>query len=313
MVSVIIPNYNSKKMLVNCVKSVFEQGALVEAIVVDDASDDNSISLLESFIEGYEGTICKTFSYEDNKCYISYEIMQKLSDNSSGVGSLRILKNESNKGVAFSRNKAISICSGEYVAFLDADDYWDSTKLVKQLRLLEEDKAAVLCNTARELIEEDGKSTGRIIETPSRITLNMLKRTNYINCSSVLIRTDIIKKYPEAIVIEGIKNPREKWMIKGANAYNKRLNELALTEFLDRLKYKCEWCDIPLIEADISFPSTKMCSCCGNLIGNELTKDRMFICSACGHIEDRDINAACNLRNLGENMIKKSKRKKKIA
>lgn len=196
MVSVIIPNYNSKKMLVNCVKSVFEQGALVEAIVVDDASDDNSISLLESFIEEYEGTICKTFSYEDNKCYISYEIMQKLSDNSSGVGSLRILKNESNKGVAFSRNKAISICSGEYVAFLDADDYWDSTKLVKQLRLLEEDKAAVLCNTARELIEEDGKSTGRIIETPSRITLNMLKRTNYINCSSVLIRTDIIKKYP---------------------------------------------------------------------------------------------------------------------
>ena len=124
---------------------------------------------------------------------------------------------------------------------------------------------------------------------------------------------DIIKKYPEAIVIEGIKNPREKWMIKGANAYNKRLNELALSEFLDRLKYKCEWCDIPLIEADISFPSTKMCSCCGNLIGNELTKDRMFICSACGHIEDRDINAACNLRNLGENMIKKSKRKKKIA
>ena len=107
MVSVIIPNYNSKKMLVNCVKSVFEQGALVEAIVVDDASDDNSISLLESFIEGYEGTICKIFSYEDNKCYISYEIMQKLSDNSSGVGSLRILKNESNKGVAFSRNKAI--------------------------------------------------------------------------------------------------------------------------------------------------------------------------------------------------------------
>lgn len=112
---------------------------------------------------------------------------------------------------------------------------------------------------------------------------------------------DIIQKYPEAIVIEGIKNPREKWMIKGATKYNKRLNDLALTEFIDRLKCKCEWLDIPLIIADENYPSTKMCSCCGNIIGNELTKDRMFICGVCGYKEDRDVNAAINLRNLREN------------
>lgn len=115
---------------------------------------------------------------------------------------------------------------------------------------------------------------------------------------------DIVQKYPEAIVVEGIHNPRSKWMIKGAKKFNKRLNDLALNDFLVRLKAKCEWLDIPYIEADISFPSTKTCSCCGNLIGNELTKDRMFICSACGFTEDRDINAACNLRNLGENTLK---------
>ena len=93
-------------------------------------------------------------------------------------------------------------------------------------------------------------------------------------------------------------------MIKGAHKFNKRLNDLALNDFLVRLKAKCEWLDIPYIEADVSFPSTKTCSCCGNLIGNELTKDRMFICSACGFTEDRDINAACNLRNLGETTLK---------
>lgn len=121
-----------------------------------------------------------------------------------------------------------------------------------------------------------------------------------IRCKAV---ADIVHKYPAAIVIEGIKNPREKWKIKGAHKFNKRLNDLALTDFLNRLEYKCKWLDIPLIKADLSFPSTQMCSCCGNLIDNQLTKDRMFICSVCGHTEDRDVNAACNLRNLGESSM----------
>ena len=122
-----------------------------------------------------------------------------------------------------------------------------------------------------------------------------------LRCKAV---ADIVQKYPEAIVIEGIKNPKEKWKIKGAHKYNKRLSDLTLTDFLNRLKHKCEWLDIPLIEADIDYPSTKICSCCGNMIGNQLTKDRMFICSVCGYSEDRDINAACNLRNLGEAEIR---------
>ena len=119
-----------------------------------------------------------------------------------------------------------------------------------------------------------------------------------IRCQAV---ADIVKKYPSAIVIEGIKDPKESWKIKGAYKFNKRISDVAVGDFLNRLKCKCEWLDIPLIIADKAYPSTKTCSCCGNVLDNQLTKDRMFICSVCGYEEDRDINAAINLRNLATN------------
>ena len=119
-----------------------------------------------------------------------------------------------------------------------------------------------------------------------------------IRCKAV---ADIVQKYPSAIVIEDIKDPRHQWKIKGVHKHNKRINDVAVGDFLTRLKYKCEWLDIPLIIADKHYPSSKTCSCCGNTLDNQLTKDRMFICSVCGYEEDRDINAALNLRSLAYN------------
>lgn len=119
-----------------------------------------------------------------------------------------------------------------------------------------------------------------------------------VRCQAI---ADIVKKYPEAIVIEDIKDPKREWQIKGAHKLNKRINDASIGDFLQRLHYKCNWLDIPLIVADKHFPSTKTCSCCGNVLDNQLTKDRMFICSVCGYKEDRDINAAINLRNLAYN------------
>lgn len=124
----------------------------------------------------------------------------------------------------------------------------------------------------------------------------------------------IVKQYPSAIVIEGMNFTANSWKIKGANSFNKRLKDVSPGDFLRKIQYKCDWLDIPLIIADSNYPSTKMCSCCGNTIANTLTRDRMFICSACGYKEDRDLNAAYNLRNLASTDIgKKKKKSKKIA
>ena len=129
-----------------------------------------------------------------------------------------------------------------------------------------------------------------------------------IRCQAI---NSIVKQYPSAIVIEDIINPTEKWKIKGANKYNKRIADSSIGALFNQIKQKCEFLDIPLIKADSNYPSTKMCSCCGNTIANTLTRDRMFICSACGYKEDRDLNAAYNLRNLASTDIGKKKKKSK--
>ena len=49
---------------------------------------------------------------------------------------VKIIFNDKNKGVAYSRNKAISIAQGEYVAFLDCDDYWETNKIEVQLNFM---------------------------------------------------------------------------------------------------------------------------------------------------------------------------------
>lgn len=143
-------------------------------------------------------------------------------------------------------------------------------------------------------------------ETKSRNLLKLEKRRRQLYLKSFNIRkdfrckavADIVSSHPSAIVIEDIHNPSESWKIVGHNKHNKRISDSAIGDFLNRIKQKCDWLDIPLIIADKHFPSTKTCSCCGNSDDNILTRDRMFKCRGCGYIEDRDMNAAYNLRNL---------------
>jgi glycosyltransferase involved in cell wall biosynthesis len=105
-VSVIVPNYNRKDSLVKAVRSVLEQTYTPwEVIVVDDGSGFD--------ISGYLGNAFKK-EYDE--------------------GFLIVVVNEENCGAGKSRNIGVDKSSGEYVAFLDSDDYWAQTKLNKQIK-----------------------------------------------------------------------------------------------------------------------------------------------------------------------------------
>lgn len=80
---------------------------------------------------------------------------------------------------------------GEYVAFLDVDDYWEDGKLEKQLRLIEE-TGAVFCSTAREILNADGK----VISVKPVIRYKELLMHNCINCPSVVLKTKVAKEFP---------------------------------------------------------------------------------------------------------------------
>jgi glycosyltransferase involved in cell wall biosynthesis len=73
------------------------------------------------------------------------------------------LISQANQGASGARNTGITHASGEYLAFLDADDLWHPTKLEKQVRCLEQHPAIGLVYTWTALIDWEGKPTGRIL------------------------------------------------------------------------------------------------------------------------------------------------------
>lgn len=162
LVSVIIPAYNCMATISRAIDSALNQKVPVEVIVINDRSPDALDEVMEQ--------------YRENP-------------------ALSYVKNEENLGAAKTRNKAVAMARGEFVAFLDADDYWAEEKLSKQLDALNK-SGAVLCCTARELMDPEGRCTGRVIPVKQEITYQELLKHNSINCSSVLIRTDVAREFP---------------------------------------------------------------------------------------------------------------------
>lgn len=80
---------------------------------------------------------------------------------------------------------------------------------------------------------------------------------------------------------------------------NKRLSRsfhrAGISGFLRMLEYKCEWHGIAFEKVDRWFPSTKKCSACGHCKSTMLLSEREYVCTACGFVIDRDLNAAKNL------------------
>lgn len=97
-VSVIIPVYNAEKYLTQCLDSVINQTFKdIEIVCVNDTSKDTSSSILEEFAK------------KDDR--------------------IKIINNEKNLGSALTRNRGIDAAQGEYIYFIDSDDYIDEKYL----------------------------------------------------------------------------------------------------------------------------------------------------------------------------------------
>lgn len=73
--------------------------------------------------------------------------------------------------------------------------------------------------------------------------------------------------------------------------------------FLKYLEYKLNDRNKQFIKVDKFFPSTKTCSCCGNIVKNIPLSQRTYFCDVCGNTLDRDINAAINIKNEGLRLL----------
>ena len=107
---------------------------------------------------------------------------------------------------------------------------------------------------------------------------------------------------PSVIVLEDLyikdmnsKKKRKKMTYQEKEAA-KNLHEASLRKFRLLLADRIRKCDIKLIIANKYYPSTKKCSCCGNVKNMEI-QDRVYVCDCCNMIINRDLNSAINLAN----------------
>ncbi len=82
---------------------------------------------------------------------------------------------------------------------------------------------------------------------------------------------------------------------------SRAISDAAWGELARQITYKQAWRGGQVVLADRWFPSSKTCSACGTLRRDLTLKDRVFECGACGHVMDRDLNAAVNLAAWAEN------------
>lgn len=162
LVSVVMPAYNCEKYIGQAIQSVLLQSVPFELIIIEDHSKDNTRKQIEPFLK-------------DDRIICIY--------------------NETNMGVAASRNKGMELAKGKYIAFLDGDDCWTKDKLEKQTKLMEE-KQAVLSSTGRALMDENGDLTGKKIGIKSEITYKELLKGNVLNTSGVMVLSSVAKKHP---------------------------------------------------------------------------------------------------------------------
>ena len=163
-VTVVIPVYNREKYVGIAVDSILSQTfSDFELLVIDDGSIDRSIDVV--------------LSYSDPR--------------------IRLVCNNTNLGVATTRNKGIQLARGEYLAFLDSDDWAYPERLAKQTAFLDNHPDYAAVGSWIEWMSEAGHPSGRIKRkptSPEEIAAWRLFQQGIENSAS-MARTDVLRAY----------------------------------------------------------------------------------------------------------------------
>lgn len=141
-VSIVIPVYNNEKYIEQCLESVINQTLLeIEIICVNDESTDKSYEVMEKFAEKYDNIF---------------------------------LINQKNSGPGKARNKGIQLARGEYIAFLDGDDFYYKPDVLKKLYLKAIDNQVDICggsvvNYRSGVFTSEGLRKGMVFQKEEKI------------------------------------------------------------------------------------------------------------------------------------------------
>jgi len=103
----------------------------------------------------------------------------------------------------------------------------------------------------------------------------------------------------------GIEDLNVKGML-GNRRLARSIADMGWSELRRQLEYKAAWRGGRVVLVNRWYPSSKMCSCCGNVREKLALSTRQWSCTQCGKVHDRDINAAVNLQNMAMSMAMSS-------
>lgn len=176
LISVIVPVYNVEPYLQKCVDSVLNQSFQnFELILVDDGSIDNS------------GKICNEYALKDKRIKV---IHQK------------------NSGLSTARNNGFKITKGDYICFLDSDDWYSKNALEVLFNIIKNNEVEIsmikLVETNTENISFERKKGVKILSSDDCINSLKKEHSNYVTPCNKLYKRELLEKlkFPEGIIFE---------------------------------------------------------------------------------------------------------------
>ena len=167
LISVIVPCYNIERYIDKCIESIENQTYKnIEIIAVDDCSTDNTFEKLENLQKKYN--------------------------------NISVYKNKKNSGAAFSRNYALKKAKGDYIGFVDSDDYIVENYYEKLLEKAEQENVDIVA-TDIEIIYENSDKNPILVKACTESDVNKYSLINNGLAASPcnkIIKNELIKEYP---------------------------------------------------------------------------------------------------------------------
>jgi teichuronic acid biosynthesis glycosyltransferase TuaG len=166
LVSIVLPSYNSEKYIQPTLESIRAQDyEKWELCIVDDCSVDDSLQIIENYAS------------IDERIHVS--------------------RNSSNMGAAATRNKAIRMCRGRFIAFIDSDDLWSPTKLSRQVTFMLASGAPVSFTSYRIISEDGGYLLKEVdVRVPPVIGYrDLLAKKVTFGCSTAMVDKDQVGEF----------------------------------------------------------------------------------------------------------------------
>ena len=165
-ISIIVPVYNASAYLNECIDSILNQTYKdIEIVCINDGSTDNSLNILNDYASKYN--------------------------------NIKVIDLGSNHGVSYARNTALENITGDFVCFLDSDDFIVPTSCEKLINCFNEENVDLACGGHAKLnkLNERVSAWLPVLDSSDHCVEDILQFTKHRNVSQKMFKSSIIKEY----------------------------------------------------------------------------------------------------------------------